>query len=57
MQLGHKRRYLAEWTCTITCSVLLICGALFWQFGQFVMEILKHQMENSLFGRNCPWNR
>ena len=28
MQLGHKPRYLAEWTCTITCGFLLFCDTL-----------------------------
>ncbi len=28
MQLGLKLRYLAKWTCTITCGFLLFCGAL-----------------------------
>ncbi len=33
MQLGHKLRYLAGWTCTITCSFLLFCDALFLREG------------------------
>jgi len=32
MQLGHKLRYLAEWTYTITCGFLLFCDALIFFF-------------------------
>lgn len=28
MQLEHKLRYLADWTCTIACSSLLFCDTL-----------------------------
>ena len=38
MQLGHKLRYLAEWTCTITCGFLLFCDTFLLVIGGIIPE-------------------
>ncbi len=36
MQLWHKLRYLAGWTCTVTCGFLLFCDTLIFMLIQMV---------------------
>ena len=37
MQLWHKLRYLAGWTCTVTCGFLLFCDTLIFMLIQWYL--------------------